>query len=171
MAREHTDGRRDTTLFLEGGQFTLSGGSADFIVRDAEGNIVADSKAELLSKQAAFRTEVARLLPNDPVLKRMLNSYTKALKDHGNFLVHLYEIRDALVAMYGGEREAKTATGISTSEWSDFGRMANNMPLLEGRHRGSKEGLRPATADEVHRATSFARRLIEGYVRTRNHRN
>ena len=94
----------------------------------------------------------------------MLQSFNNALNDNENFLIHLYEMRDALAAEFGGEGSACNAVKVSKAEWSDFGRMANEDPLLEGRHRGKRHKLRRATQDEFEHATKFCQKLVEGYV-------
>jgi hypothetical protein len=63
--------------------------------------------------------------------------------------VRLYQIRDALVKRFGSERDAKEALGVTTSDWKFYGQMANDEPVVEGRHRGKSLGpLRNATTDE-----------------------
>ena len=169
MAREHSDGRRDVTVFLETLVATVSvSASLDIVHTRADGTIASDTRAERLDRHAAFRTAVAKLLPSDPALKRMLESYNNALSDRDNLLIHLHEVRETLSGEAGGERAARELTGISSSDWSRFGRLANNDPLLEGRHRGKHVELRKATREESDWALEFCQRLIEGYVHSRS---
>jgi hypothetical protein len=164
MSREYADGRRDVTAFGNSLQIKVSLSKPDVVIRDAAGNIVSDTKADRLKRQKEFREKVSLLRPNDGTLRRILQSYNNALADPENILIHLYEIRDAIAVEYETEAAAKTAVNASSSDWSKFGRMANNDPLLEGRHRGKHTGLRALKADELAFAKSFSRSLIEGYV-------
>jgi hypothetical protein len=164
MAREHADGRQDIIGFLEPVHSTISAGSADIIVRNSDGKIIQDTKAERLKKQKDFRDAAANMTPNDPVLKRMLQSFGNALKDSENLLIHLYEIREALTSDFGGEAIVKKTLSLSSADWSSFGQLANNEPVQEGRHRGKHAGLRPATKSETEWALKFAQELIELYV-------
>lgn len=168
MSREHSDGRRDVTLFAEPLALKLSGGKAYFVIKDANGNITHDSRAERLAKHHSFREAVATLLSRDRILKRLLQSFHAALSDEDNLLIHLYEVRDALVSEFGSHEAVRDALGISGTSWSKFGRLADNEPFLEGRHRGQHEVLRPAAASEIEWVLTFSQGLIEAYVQYRN---
>src|SRR5690606_37338503 len=146
MTCEHADGRRDVTAFIEPLALKLSVGQIDVVLTDAQGNIVQDTKAERLAKQEKFRTDVADLLPADLTLKRMLQSFNTALRDKDNLFIHLYEIREALTSEFGDGRQARETINLSQSQWSRFGRLANEDPLQEGRHRGNHVTLRRATS-------------------------
>ena len=99
----------------------------------------------------------------------LLNSYAAAVKDPDNELVHLYELREAVVAKFGGEGAARRALGVSSANWSRHGRLANDEPLKQGRHRGKKVGnLRDATEGELNEARSIARLVVKSYLTWRN---
>lgn len=86
-----------------------------------------------------------------------------SVKDPDNELVHLYEIGDALAKKFGDAVRAKL--GITRAQWSRFGRLANNEPLRQGRHRGKNAGnLRDATEGELQEARGIARTMIEAYL-------
>lgn len=72
----------------------------------------------------------------DTLVGSLLNSYEAAINDPANELIHLYEIRDALVAKFGKEKAAKQTLGINKDQWDIIGRVANSEPLRQGRHRG-----------------------------------
>lgn len=165
MSREYADGRRDVTAFPETLSVRVKVNIPDIIVKDAHGNVVKDSKTERLKKQKEFGENVSILLPQDIALKRMLESFHNALRDPDNALIHLYEIMDAVVVACGTSKdEARRRLILTEKEWSKFGRIANNAPLLEGRHRGKHEYLKKASKDESQFATKFAQRIIEQYV-------
>lgn len=164
MSREHADGRRDATVFVETMRLQLTGFPIDIVTRDAKGNVVTDTRAIRINKQKKFGGDVLRLLPNDPTLKQLLQSFDNALRDKDNILIHLYEIKEAISVEYGGEANAIAATNVTKTKWSRFGQMANNDPLLEGRHRGKHTNLRNSTEEEISFAKDFAKTLVEGYV-------
>jgi hypothetical protein len=114
----------------------------------------------------AFSDAVARLLPGDALLGKMLQSSHAAVEDPADELVHLYEIREALQRHFGGERKAKAALGLTDAMWKPLGRLACDEPVRQGRHRGAHlEELREATPGELKQARKIARELIEAYVR------
>lgn len=164
MAREHLDGRRDVTAFIESISLKLSGGQVDVVVKNAKGEIIQDTKAKRLQKQRNFRDDVSNLLPDDLTLKRMLQSFQNALSDTDNLFIHLYEVREALTSELGSESSVKKTLGVSNANWSKFGQLANSEPIREGRHRGKHKGLRPANGSETDWALGFAQELIEAYV-------
>ena len=168
FACEYEDGRRNETMFLETARFELRGGDVDFVLRDKTGNIVSDSKRERMDRQREFRDQVAKLLPNDKRLKSILQSYHNALSDEGNILIHLYEIREAIWIAYGRNMDAIKTLGISGLKWSRFGVLTNVAPMLEGRHRGKHTELRSMDAEDLAFAKSFAKSLIEAYVRNKS---
>jgi hypothetical protein len=165
VSRLHPDGRKDVWAFAEGATLKISCGSADFVVRDSAGNIVRDTKRERIEHRASFAQLAARYI-NDPVANALLRSYSAAVNDPRNELVHLYEIRDALSGHFGGEAVATNAVGVSNAQWSRIGQLANNEPFTQGRHRGKQLGvLRDATSEELSEARQIARSMIEGYLR------
>lgn len=165
MSHEYSNGRRDVIGFPETLSVTIGiSSSIDFVHRSADGTVLRDTRAERLSKQATFRSAVGRLFPTDFVLKRIMQSYGKALADQNNFFVYLDEIRETLKSEIGSESEVCKLTKVSNASWSKFGDLANNKPLLESRHRGRYRELRKSTREEVDWALEFARSLIEGYV-------
>jgi len=95
----------------------------------------------------------------------MLRSYDASVRDPNNELVHLYEIRDALSAKFGGENSARTALAITSTQWSRLGQLCNQEPLRQGRHRGKTgEALRDANEGELAEARGIARAMIEAYL-------
>lgn len=164
MAREYADGRRDVTAFIEPIRLKISMGRADVIIRSADGEIVQDTRAERLQKQQDFRESVAALAQGNDVLKRVLQSFSTALSDPDNLLIHLDEIRETFKTEYGSDKSAQEALNVTSKSWSRFGALANNEPLKEGRHRGRHRKLRPATKSEIEHALSFSQELIEKYV-------
>jgi hypothetical protein len=165
MYRLHRDGRKDVTVFPESCVVTISGGTADFVVKDKDGNVISDSRKERVERKIELADLATTWRPKDPVAASLLSSYNAAVNDPDNELVHLHEIRDALKKRFGGEREAQTELGISGTQWSRLGRLANREPLRQGRHRGKSAGaLRDATGAELKEARTIARILVERYL-------
>ena len=164
--RLHPDGRRDISLELKGVQITVTGGTVDVRITDKDGNVVVDSKCDRIERKETLGELVAAHRASDSVLTALLKSYEAGVRDPNNELVHLYEIRDALAARSGGDREARVALGISATVWSRFGVLCNVEPVRQGRHRGkSGTALRDATEEELAEARNIARDMIEAYLR------
>jgi hypothetical protein len=144
----------------------VSGGRLDVQVKDGGGNITFDSRAERIAKHRSLAKQIALHRSTDRVLASLLASQSKGVRDPENELVYLYEIRDALCSRFGGEASARDQLGVSREAWSRFGRLCNDEPLRQGRHRGKATGdLRHATEAELAEARRIAREMIEAYMR------
>lgn len=164
--QHHTGGRRSVAVSVGGNMSVgLISGHVDVVVRDAEGNIRRDTKAERIREHTRSLHILLPKVRTSSALRSMLASYRAATNDPDNELVHLYEIRDALVKHYGTEREARSHLGISKAEWQRLGFLANKEPLKEGRHRGAHpSALRPASAVELSEARGTVRRWITAFA-------
>jgi hypothetical protein len=79
----------------------------------------------------------------------LLKSYRAAVNDPADEFIHLFEIRDALKKHFGGEHNAKKQLGVSDTRWTRLGKLANNEPVEQGRHRGQHSSRRrPASQKE-----------------------
>ncbi len=95
----------------------------------------------------------------------MLKSYQNSVKDPDNEFVHLYEIRDSLSERFGSKKSAIKKLGITSNEWDEIGKLANALPLKQGRHRGKAVGaLIDAEIAELEKARKSAAYLIEKYL-------
>jgi hypothetical protein len=138
----------------------------DIQIIDKDGNVISDSKRDRIEKKKSLAELVATHRATDGLVASMLRSYDAAVRDSKNELVHLYEIRDALSTKFGNESAARSALGISSSQWSRLGQLSNDEPLWQGRHRGKTGGaLRDATESELTEARAIARAMIEAYLR------
>lgn len=146
---------------------TESVGQLDIIVRDPAGNIVRDTRAERISAHTSLLDSIAPKLARLVVLHELLISYSRSVSDPNNELVHLYEIRDALLQHYGGEQKAYAALNINRTEWKRLGLLANVEPLEQGRHRGKYiGGHRTASSEELKEARRIVRNWIMAFART-----
>lgn len=165
VSKLYPDGHKDVWAFAEGVAAMVFGSSVDIVLKDAAGNTVRDTRLERIEKRTGLAQLAARHI-GDPVANAILRSYSAAVNDPRNELVHLYEIRDALSQHFGGESNAIAAVGVTGAQWSRLGNLANNEPFTQGRHRGKQLGsLRDATASELSEAREVARVMIEGYFR------
>jgi len=158
MCRIHPDGRRDVTIFPDSCVMTMTVGNVDLVVKDKNGNVIIDSRRDRIEKKKEF-AELAELHSSDTVAASLLSSYKSAVNDPENELVHLHEIRDALSKFFKDKKQARDVLGLSASDWSRLGQIANSEPLRQGRHRGKSAGeLRDATESE-----EFSSNLVFGY--------
>lgn len=165
MCLLHADGRKDVTLFPETGVFKISSGNVDFVVTDKNGEVISDSRRDRIAKKAELAELAERYGGRDELAASLLASYQAAVRDSRNELVHLYEIREALSRYFGGESATCSALRISHSDWSRLGRLANEAPVIQGRHRGKHVGgLRSASAEELEQARRIAQCLIGAYM-------
>jgi hypothetical protein len=148
-------------MLAETGHFVITGFPVDIRITDSIGAIVHDTKAARILEDTLILRTIALKASTSPTLGRMLESYGRSIEDPANALVHLYEIRDAVSAHLGGDIAARTRLKISLVDWKTLGRLANDEPIAEGRHRGKNESLRTATAKEIAEARTIGRRLIE----------
>jgi hypothetical protein len=147
------------------------------VIKKADGTVV-DTRKENLAAEKEFIENSSHL--DDDCLGSMLCSYNQAMNDKDNYLIHLYEICDALSENEkfkdkgnGKDKGKKNAIKkLSLSEpskdiksiWDELGRMANDAPLAEGRHRG-KFAIIASTLEERSRGEYLALQLIFAYIR------
>lgn len=159
------DGRKHHFLEVDSCVMTASVGSVDLIVKDKDGNVIFDAKKERLEKQNNFASLVDKHRASNATLDHMLKSYQQSVKDPSNELVHLYEIRDALSKKFSSKKAAIVALGVTSDEWDEIGKLANSLPLQQGRHRGSAVGsLRSAEPAELAIARKSTVHLIVKYL-------
>jgi hypothetical protein len=164
---QHAAGRKDVSIRLAGVVAFTSAGQMDVVARDAASNILHDSKAERIAQHVELLNVVSAKLARSPVLRGLLESYSRSVSDPADELVHLYEIRDRLSAHYGGEQAARNALQITKTRWQRLGLLANVEPLVQGRHRGEHcGGQRAATRAELEEARRLVREWIIAFART-----
>lgn len=162
MSREHSDGRRDITVFPETGVFRIQGHPVDTTIRDAEGKVIRDSRAERLEESRDFREKEARLDSDHPELAQMRESFRMSLEDEQNCFLHLHEITEVLVKMFGDVATARSSLG--KKPWNSLGKLANKDANTASRHRGRLAPLVPVSDAQLNEGRSCARQLIQAYV-------
>jgi hypothetical protein len=164
---QHSSGHKNVSISVGTAAVLVMAGHADFVMRDAAGNIVHDSKAERIAQHSASIDFLAPKLQQSPTLRSLFDSYSRSVDDPDDELVHLYEVRDTLSRYYGGEQAARDALGISKTDWQRLGVLANVEPLEQSRHRGKHlQGRRPATEAELDEARQLAREWIISFAQT-----
>ena len=162
ITRVHADGRREYSLVMSAVGHLHTASTLDVRLHDKDGNVIKDTRRDRVEKQKSFAGLVMKHRLNNPLLDSILRSNSMAMQDPNNELIHLYEIRDALSRHYQYRR---SMLNISDNDWSDFGRLCNDEPLLQGRHRGKKYGaLREATNAELSRARDLAIIMITAHL-------
>lgn len=158
------DGSKTTVIEAKPGVAIADGWPADISGALRDGTVVDSAKARI-SEQQHFSSNAARYASNDLTFARMLRSYSAAVHDPEDELIHLYEIRDALQTHFGKKKKALSELDIHDEQWKRLGDISNDLPLTQGRHRGQNaSGLRAATEDELNEARRIARSLIKAYI-------
>lgn len=159
------NGGKNYYLHCEPAVYKTTMGSVDFVVKDKYGNIKSDTKKDRIEKQDRILSLISKHIELDSTLSGLISSYNMSVKDPYNELVHLYEIRDALLARFGSKKTAMKSLNITNSQWNDIGFIANELPLKQGRHRGKMLGkLREADSSELEKSRKSAVDLIEKYL-------
>jgi hypothetical protein len=138
---------------------------ADVVLTDSKGNIVTDSRQERIERKKEFGLLAAKHMNHDNVVKALFQSYAAAVRDSQNELIHLYEIREIIKKPFKTEKTTRKVLKISNTRWKRLGELANNAPLMQGRHRGQNPGeLRNATNAELSEARNIAQAFIYAYL-------
>jgi len=165
ITHHNDNGSRDIVLIAETGMLRITGHAPDILITAADGTVVRDTRVERLERDTELLTRLVSKGSTSVIARRMIESFGKSIDDPANELVHLYEIRDAAADHFGGETIARAKLKVSKAEWSQLGRLANDEPLNQGRHRGRQsELLRDAAPDELSVARRIARQIIEAFV-------
>ncbi len=162
---QYSEGHKNVSIEIGCGDLAVGKCQADVLVKDAADNVMRDSRAERISEHHSSLAVLAPKVIRSTILRSLLESYSRSISDPNDELVHLYEIRDALCKHFGGEKSTCAALGISASEWSRMGALANAAPVEQGRHRGQHpEGRRAATDSELDDARQLAVRWIMAFA-------
>jgi hypothetical protein len=161
------DGSKDAQIIIGNGVMAIGCTfQADIITKDKDGKVIYDSKAVRIAEQFEQIEFILKRTGKSDQIKSLLDSYSRAVFDPADELVHLYEIREALSKELGGEENAVRMLGISKNRWKRLGILANIEPLEQGRHRGKHEVRRAASNQEIQEARDIARELITLYTQS-----
>jgi hypothetical protein len=116
-------------------------------------------------------TQLANAMHCEPALAKLLEYHQQAWVEYyyhdrslrSSWFTHLYKVRDFLVKVCGGEKEARLYLNISKADWSFFGKILNGNNLL--RH-AEIQGMSPTVARaDVDRLFLLARGWIRSYLK------
>lgn len=159
------DGKINQIVRVGLAEMMLLSDRADVGVKASNGRVIEDSKAARIAEHSRLLSKVAIKIANSPTLQRMLASYSAAVDDPANELIHLYEIRDAAKKHYGSKQAALSSLPFPQKRWERLGQLANGEPLMQGRHRGAAlTGLRSASREELAEARGIALDLIRAFI-------
>lgn len=166
VEKERLEGGKNIVISMKPASIVAMAGRIDIKLTDAKGSVVSDTRRERVAANKELAELIASKQGSDQTLDLLLESYSNAVKDPDDELIHLYEIRESLAARFGNKNTAIQTIGLSSNKWSTLGRLANNEPLTQGRHRGKKgTELRSASAEELDIARSIALEMIVLYAR------
>jgi len=161
----HSNGNR--TCFLKGSaEIKISVHAVDIMITK-NGKIVSDPRAERIEKKQNIGNLAVKYGSIDSLLGELLLHFSKAINDNDHFLIHLYDIIEALKRQFGKEQEVRNRLNISKTKCSELRRLANDAPLMEGRHRARNKPLelRNATKAEWDTAMNIAGEIVEKYLK------
>ncbi len=162
----HSDSRRrDIEVRLIGGTLRISGGVADFIVRDTNGKIIDSSEIRRQREGQEQRRRIIHLAARaaqDPVLSEMLRYRTEYECNGRRRLHHLYDLLQVAERVYGRREDVADALHLNERDLSELGRISNEPTLTNGRHPGESSGPhRPATPEEIRTCERVADAIID----------
>lgn len=172
VIRHYLYGRRNISLSAEAEVLSVTADVRfDVVHKDAAGTILSDSRQDRIEERLGLSELVARYRRTDTTLEAMLTSFDRAVRDSANELIYLAEIMEAF-----NRTPARRCVEARWREldiyqkqdklWSQLGRLANNEPLNQGRHRGRHVGeLRDASAAELEEARRVAKEIIVSYLK------
>lgn len=169
VSKRYPDGRIDAWGTFSGVEAVgqVSGIGLDTTHSDPSGTVIHNSHRPRLQERNDFAQLAAHHM-SDHVANGILRSYSAAVNDPNNELVHLYEIYDVLKKHFNGVERAISKLGAN-KDWEPLHKLANFEPLRQGRHRGQSLGrLRDATVEELATARKIARDMIKRYLRFLN---
>lgn len=161
---QHYEGKRTVGIRICAVTLAVALDPVDCVATDDAGNVIRDTRAERIARDRSEVESLAGKALNSPTLRSLLDSYGRSLSDPSNALVHLYEIRDALAKHYLGDDRARQRLGISSKQWRRVGRLADDEPLEEGRHRGRHPVRRHAKREELDEVREIAKSWIRAFA-------
>lgn len=160
----YTNGKKHVIKFADTARVAFKA-SVRVVKKDKDGNVIYDSCKEQTEKNKELIDLISRCESKDSFAVSLLDCLYRATNNKSHELVHLYEIREALVNKFGNQQSARQSLGISRKDWSRLGELANDLPLKQGRHAGKKiNELRDATSKELNEARQLAQRFVKAYL-------
>lgn len=117
--------------------------------------------ASIIASAAMTTYPVRKVL--DYHQRAWLAYYRQRDNDSAVWCLDLYKVQDLLKNIHGGKDAAKRALGISTNEWSEFGRVLNNNDL---RHAEVTGVAPPVPRDTIDWLFEMAKTWVAAYLRS-----
>jgi hypothetical protein len=163
--RKRPDGGEDVAISVSTSSPVFLSGKVDTKRTDKDGNVVSDTRADREAKMMKIAELSLKYRRQDAVANAILNSFKSAVDDRKNYFVHLYEIIEALEGKFGKDKDVRDNLGVSVNKPERLHKLANVLPLEEGRHRGVHHSqLRKATEKELEDGREIAQTLIYAYL-------
>jgi hypothetical protein len=117
--------------------------------------------------------DIARLMHCDFQTRKLLLDYHQrsliernhpAARDGASWFISLYKIRDFLGKIYDNDKAAQCALGISTKQWTYFGKVLNNHDLRHAEIKGIAPPIPLEVQDKLYR---MALGWVASYLRAK----
>lgn len=157
----------DKALSLSASATIKTSSHSDFRVIDEDGNVQFDSKENRKHRSEKMGRLINKYYYDDVTAYFITRRYRKSIEDPDNEFIHLFDILEALKDKFDtGNKGIQKRFGIEKDKFNTFCALANNEPVLQGRHRGQHvENLRDATDGEREAARQIGREMVYGYLK------
>lgn len=170
IIRKGPDGRRDVTLVVHSMVHKHTMSNVDLVYTDSYG-VVYDTRKTRIHTAHDIGKLSARYASDDQTARKILDSFNTSLRDPQNVLIHLWEIWDALQKNFGDRNRTESVLKLPSNARARLGKLANEVPLNQGRHRGRANSLRDATAEELDEAHIIAEKMVVSYLKYLDQQN
>jgi hypothetical protein len=166
---QHTETGLNRVMILGTGQMWTTGSRVGMSVgiTDANGKVVGSTGQHQLDQEAKDFADIAAKHQAAPALARLFEAYRRAIESPEHEPIRLFEIIEILDAHFGTNRKAKAAMKGTGRAYAAIGTLANDVPIVEGRHVGQHaDALRPMTDAERQQGRAAAKALIAAFRNT-----
>lgn len=166
---QHTEIGLNRVIILGTGRLRATGSSVGMSVSiaDASGEVISSTGQQQLDQEAKGLADTAVKQQAVPTLARLYEAYRRAIESPEHEPIRLFEIVELLNAHFGKNRKAKAALIGTANAYTTLGTLANDLPIVEGRHVGKHaDALRPMTDEERQQGRAAARALIAAFSST-----
>jgi hypothetical protein len=116
--------------------------------------------------------DIARLMNCDFQTRKLLYYHQRsvierdhpAARDGASWFISLYKVRDFLSKIYHNDKVAQCALGISSNQWTDFGKVLNNHDLRHAEVTGIAPSISLEDQGKLYR---IALHWVASYLRTK----
>jgi hypothetical protein len=166
---QHTEIGLNRVMILGTGRLRATGSSVGMSVSitDASGEVIGSTGQQQRDQEAKGLADTAAKQPAVPTLARLFEAYRRAIESPEHEPIRLFEIIELLDAHFGTNHKAKAALMGTAKAYAALGTLANDVPIVEGRHVGQHaDALRPMTDEERQQGRAAAKALIAAFRST-----